>query len=392
MLIHFLTMAIALLFALPVAIASSLAADLRISVWGTPFLEAYENSIVQEWSQKTNKSYYVTSTNDVLQKIMTETLGTDVVAMGSNELQLACETGQLREFSETRIVDIEDFYAGSVLACGIAHIGVTQSIAYSPEASPAALMVEDYLDTTKFSGMRGMWRSPVLALELALLADGVPAQDVYAVLSMDSGVQQALNKLLDMRHQIVWWSNPSEAVALLSSGQVKITTVWDHVYRIQPDNWKQHYSKTQPVSIVFDYLGIPAASKHDELAEGYIGFASSMEGMNVLADALGDAYVLPRGSQIDFVDTSGTVFACSTGTCACQGGGCSVDCCKSSIPLSLVSACGPAGGCPCPGGGCGESCCSLPRTSFSFDWSFWVKNERRLGDAFWKWVRDEGIS
>ena len=376
---------------LSATLTSVSAEDLRISVWGSPFLNAYGESVVKEWNEQRQDSGRVVHNEDAIQRLIQGNIEADVVALSVHDVQQACQMGILEKFDKERIEHPEDLYAKSVLTCGIASTGVTKSIVYSSNAAEARLSVEQFLDTEIFAGKRGLMRSPVLAMELALLADGVPAHNVYLRLATNDGVEQALNKLTGLRDQIQWWWTPQEAVDMITNGKVDMTTMWDFIYKGQPDHWKQSFRKTGPVSVEFDYLAVPVTSQRKDLAADYIGFASSVRGMNVLAPALGEGYLLPRWSQSTFSDVSGNYYACSSGACPCKGGGCSKSCCESSVPLSLVSACTDAGTCGCPGGGCSESCCGSVSSPFSFDWAFWVQNGSWLGEQFQYWMRKEAM-
>ena len=47
----------------------------------------------------------------------------------------------------------------------------------------------DFFDTEKFPGKRGLRKSPKANLEMALIADGVAPDEVYATLETDEGVE-----------------------------------------------------------------------------------------------------------------------------------------------------------------------------------------------------------
>ena len=50
-----------------------------------------------------------------------------------------------------------------------------------------------------------MRRSPLVNLEFALVADGVPLDKVYATLDTPEGVDRAFRKLDTIKEHIVWW-------------------------------------------------------------------------------------------------------------------------------------------------------------------------------------------
>ena len=52
----------------------------------------------------------------------------------------------------------------------------------------------DFFDTKAYPGKRGMRKNPKVTLEFALIADGVPTDQVYDVLSTEEGVARAFAK------------------------------------------------------------------------------------------------------------------------------------------------------------------------------------------------------
>ena len=72
-----------------------------------------------------------------------------------------------------------------------------------PDPKPAT--IQDFFDLETFPGRRGMRRKPLGNLEFALMADGVPPEEVYAVLDTPEGIDRAFRKLDTIKDEIVWW-------------------------------------------------------------------------------------------------------------------------------------------------------------------------------------------
>ena len=58
--------------------------------------------------------------------------------------------------------------------------------------------------------------------EAVLMADGVPPDEVYDVLSTGAGVERVLNRLATIRSDVVWWTSGAQAPQLLADGEVAI--------------------------------------------------------------------------------------------------------------------------------------------------------------------------
>src|SRR3546814_2888227 len=68
----------------------------------------------------------------------------------------------------------------------------------------------DFWDVKRFPGKRGMRKTPKYSLEFALLADGVPPDQVYPTLRTPAGIDRAFSKLDEIKPNVVWWSSISQ--------------------------------------------------------------------------------------------------------------------------------------------------------------------------------------
>ena len=82
----------------------------------------------------------------------------------------------------------------------------------------------DVWDVARRPGKRGLRRDPRGTLEIALMADGVAPEDVYRTLATPEGVDRAFRKLDQLKPYIVWWNTPAEAVQIIESGAVLMTS------------------------------------------------------------------------------------------------------------------------------------------------------------------------
>jgi len=80
----------------------------------------------------------------------------------------------------------------------------------------------DFWDVKKFPGRRGLYKNALGALDVAVLAAGVPASKLYP-LDVDLGF-----KMLDQikPHINVWWTSGAHNTQILQSGEVAMTPVW----------------------------------------------------------------------------------------------------------------------------------------------------------------------
>src|SRR5690606_22502545 len=104
--------------------------------------------------------------------------------------------------------------------CGVGEIVWSTVFAYNHDTltgdKPATM--QDFFDLKKFPGKRALRKRPQVNLEWALLADGVPANEVYERLATPEGLAQAFAKLDSIKHEIVWFDSWSQAPQLLNDG------------------------------------------------------------------------------------------------------------------------------------------------------------------------------
>ena len=162
----------------------------------------------------------------------------------------------------------------------------------SPEGPTTAA---DFFDLTKFPGKRGLKKGAKAVLEFALLADGVPAAEVYAVLATPEGVDRAFAKLDTIKAETVWWEAGAQPPQLLADGEVAMTTAYNG--RI----FAAAVGEGKPFQIVWDgqiyenesYV-VPKGAPNKDLALEFIKYATSTEGLRAQAAA----HLLRSGAQV----------------------------------------------------------------------------------------------
>ena len=173
-----------------------------------------------------------------------------------------------------------DFLGGSLLPCAVGNVAWATVVAFDPEAvERAPKSLEDFFDIKRFPGHRGLRRTPKTNLEWALIADGVKPERVYSVLDTEKGVDRAFRVLDRIKPAIRWWAHGEEAVRLLETGQVTMTSAYNG--RIDTANadgasyeilWDNHVRFR-------DAWGIPKNGENIEAALAFVRFASSTESL-----------------------------------------------------------------------------------------------------------------
>lgn len=98
-------------------------------------------------------------------------------------------------------------------------------LAYDPEEYPndPPNSWEDFWNVEKYPGDRALRDHPLATLEAALMADGVPRDELYP---MD--VDRAFAKLEEIKPHIdVWWTSGGQSAQLLHDGEVDMIMMWN---------------------------------------------------------------------------------------------------------------------------------------------------------------------
>ncbi len=150
--------------------------------------------------------------------------------------------------------------------------------------------ISDFFDTDKFPGPRAIRDDPTVIMEWALMADGVPREDVYPTLETPEGIQRALAKMDAIKPGLQLWSTGREPVRLLNTGESPMVMVWATTGAVASREEGANFSVVWDGRVIeLDLFGIPKGSRYKDEAIEFIQFASSSKS---LADMV---TLLPNG-------------------------------------------------------------------------------------------------
>ena len=135
------------------------------------------------------------------------------------------------------------------------------------------------------------------------MADGVPVDQLYRVLSTESGVARAFKAIDRIKQNIVWWEEGSQPVELLRNRKVVMTSAWNgRIFSAIKD-------RNEDLAIVWDgqvwdmdVWVIPKGTANLKEALDFIVFASDPKRMAVQTEHI--AYAPVRKSAMAFVGDS----------------------------------------------------------------------------------------
>lgn len=215
-----------LLLVLSVIAAPVAADDLTIVSWGGAYEAAQRQAVIQPFAEETGLNVdvivYEGSWTDLAERGPAE--GWDVIDMLADQARVACARGLLLEIEPGSLFTseaLDDFTPHGPDRCAVPQNAYARVMAFDDRAFAGVKpsRIEDFFDTTRFPGPRAIQRSPDGILEWALLAEGVPPEQVYGLLSTDRGLRLAFRKLETIRDDIVWWDDPAEPAQMLLDGR-----------------------------------------------------------------------------------------------------------------------------------------------------------------------------
>lgn len=174
---------------------------------------------------------------------------------------------------------LEDFLPGAVTECAVATIVFSTVFAYDTTKFPEGpTSVADFFNLEKFPGKRGMRKGAKANLEMALMADGVPAAEVYDVLATPEGLDRAFAMLDKIKAETIWWEAGAQPPQLLADGEVAMTTAYNgRIFAAQVSEGKPFQIVWDGQVYEYDLFVIPKGAPNKDLALEYIAFATDTQ-------------------------------------------------------------------------------------------------------------------
>ena len=169
----------------------------------------------------------------------------DVIDVYAMDTIIGCDEGLFVEFDFDKDFPpapdgtpaSEDFFTTMPSKCAVGNILYSWTYAYHDEkiGSKKPKNIKDFFNTKKWPGKRGIYKSAMHNLEIALAADGVKPRKggskIYEILETDAGLDRAFNKIkelcTDPKGGCVFWSAGAKPPELLMQGEVVMATGWN---------------------------------------------------------------------------------------------------------------------------------------------------------------------
>ena len=169
----------------------------------------------------------------------------DVIDLYAMDTIIGCDEGLFVEFDFDKDFPpapdgtpaSQDMFTTMPSKCAVGNILYSWTYAYHDEkiGSKKPKKIKDFFNTKKWPGKRGIYKSAMHNLEIALAADGVKpgkgGSNIYEILETDAGLDRAFNKIkelcTDPKGGCVFWSAGAKPPELLMQGEVVMATGWN---------------------------------------------------------------------------------------------------------------------------------------------------------------------
>lgn len=196
-----------------------------IVTWGGATNERIESFFMPELVSEYGITAEFTSYPDVARLEVMDQIGNvewDLVDFEGAQMNIASEKGLLRPIDYDLIhsvVPAEELHSAVCREYGIGSVSFSTNIGWNSELYPEGPQSwVEFFDTEKFPGRRGLYAQPRPSFEIALMAAGVPREEIYPM-DMD----EAFEALDAIRPKVdLWVERTSQWGVLLQNNEVDL--------------------------------------------------------------------------------------------------------------------------------------------------------------------------
>jgi len=251
------------------------AQQLTIVSFGGSYQEGQSKALFQPAAKAlgiTIKEETYTGIADLRLKVKAGAVTWDIVTSGSGTAARAGVEGILEKL-DYKVIDVSSFLPGTYQDYCVGGDVFSTVLAWNTktygEKGPQSWA--DFWDVKKFPGKRAYRKAVPGAIEPALMADGVPPEKVYEVLSAPGGIERAINRIKELKsHIAVWWSSGAQHAQLMKDGEVDMVTGWNGRFDVvAKDGAKVAYTFNQAL-LDYDCYAIAKGAPNKDLAMKFL--------------------------------------------------------------------------------------------------------------------------
>lgn len=272
------------------AVGFAAQADVTVMSWGgayaTSQIEAYHKPFTAETGIKVISVDADNPATPVKAMVEANNVTVDVADVEYADAIRLCDEGMLEEIDPAILPPApdgtpatEDFLPGALTDCAVSTIVFSTVFAYDTTKFPEGpKTMADFFDLEKFPGKRAMRKGAKANLEMALMADGVPAAEVYATLETPEGVDRAFAMLDKIKKDTIWWEAGAQPPQLLADGEVAMTTAYNgRIFAAAVTEGKPFQVVWDGQVYEYDLFVIPKGAPNLEEAKKFLAFSTDTQ-------------------------------------------------------------------------------------------------------------------
>lgn len=247
--------------------------------WGGAYQDAQRNA----WFKPFAKEAGITVNED------TDPSDAKIAAMVKNNAVTwdVCDVGLEQAFSngeagylaplDYNLIDTGGISPAFVTKYGIGNITWASLVAYRTDViqGDGPTSPVDLWDTKRFPGKRTMRDYPVDNIPWALLAAGIPKDQIYPI--TDEKLDTAFKKLDEIKNDTIWWTAGAQPAQLLSSKEVSIAQIWNGRVGTLLDEKLPVKMVWKDAHLQVDAWAVPNHAPNADVAMAFIAWASQAE-------------------------------------------------------------------------------------------------------------------
>lgn len=264
--------------------------SLTIVSWGGAYtksqVEAYHKPYTAKTGITINSEDFSGGLAEVKAQVEAGNVTWDLVDVELSDAIRGCDEGLLESIDPSILPPApdgtsaaDDFIDGAINECAIANIVWSTIYAYdTTKYATGPTTMADFYNVSAFPGKRGLRKGAKPNLEMALMADGVPAGEVYALLDTDAGIDRAFAKLDTIKDDVIWWEAGAQPPQMLADGEVTMTTAYNgRIFSAQVSEGKPFKIVWDGQIMDLDLWVIPKGAPNKALALDFIAFSTDTQ-------------------------------------------------------------------------------------------------------------------
>jgi putative spermidine/putrescine transport system substrate-binding protein len=235
---------------------------------------------------------------EVRLQVRSGTVSWDVVDLGATDCAIGAAEG-LFEPLDYSVIDASGIAEPMVNEDWIGIIYYSTVLSWNKKLEKQPQNWTDFWNAKDYPGTRSMRNNPQVMMEIALLADGVPLDQLYPL-----DADRAFEKLEEIKpHITTWWSSGAQSAQLMKDGEVDMIAIWNgRLSSAIKDGANADYTYEQGL-LNADCLAIPKGSKNVELAQKAIAMFVSPEQQAALPKYINYGPVNSKAFDLDILSS-----------------------------------------------------------------------------------------